>query len=94
MAIISKTKLKILKELAKNPAHGYVLAKKLNITISSIYAHLSELEKAGLITCEVSKRRKIYHLARKGKRLLEFDLKISISLRNVWYFSLCKNIWI
>ena len=71
MTIVSKIKLKILKELAKNPAHGYALAKKLNITISSIYAHLSELEKAGLIACKISKRRKIYRLTKKGKKLLE-----------------------
>lgn len=40
MLIIGSTKLKILKELSKNPLHGYTLSKKLGITISSIYEHL------------------------------------------------------
>jgi len=71
MSIISKTKLAILKELSKQPLHGYALAKKLNITISSIYAHLSELESQGFITHIVSNRRKIYSLTDKGKALLQ-----------------------
>jgi len=70
MSIISKTKLAILQELSKQPLHGYALAKKLNITISSIYAHLSELEQYGFVTSKISERRKVYHLTEKGKVLL------------------------
>jgi len=70
MSIISKTKLAILKELSKQPLHGYALAKKLNITISSIYAHLSELENEGFVKHTTSERRKIYSLTDKGKALL------------------------
>jgi len=71
MSIVSKTKLAILKELSKQPLHGYALAKKLNITISSIYAHLSELEQYGFVTHTISERRKIYSLTKKGKILLD-----------------------
>jgi len=71
MSIISKTKLAILQELSKQPLHGYALAKKLNITISSIYAHLSELEEHGFITHTIFERRKIYSLTKKGKILLD-----------------------
>jgi len=71
MSIISKTKLAILKELSKQPLHGYALAKKLNITISSIYAHLSELEQCGFVTYTTVERRKIYQLTDKGKTLLK-----------------------
>ncbi|RLI78587.1 transcriptional regulator [Archaeoglobales archaeon] len=71
MSIISSTKLKIIKELKENPLHGYALAKKLGITISSIYTHLSELEQEGFVTYTVHKRRKTYELTEKGKKLLE-----------------------
>jgi DNA-binding PadR family transcriptional regulator len=71
MSIISKTKLSILQELSKEPLHGYALAKKLNITISSIYAHLSELEESGFVSHKFSQRRKIFFITEKGKKLLE-----------------------
>jgi DNA-binding PadR family transcriptional regulator len=75
MSIISKTKLAILEELSKQPLHGYILAKKLNVTISSIYAHLSELERYGFVTHTISERRKVYHLTEKGRMLLSLLLK-------------------
>ena len=71
MSIISKTKLAILQELSKRPLHGYALAKKLNITISSVYAHLSELEQYGFVTHTISERRKVYSITEKGKTLLD-----------------------
>ena len=74
MAIISKTKLAILQELSKQPLHGYTIAKKLNITISSVYAHLSELERHGFVTHTISERRKVYSLTEKGKVLLDLFL--------------------
>jgi len=70
MSIVGKTKLAILKELSKRPLHGYALSKKLNITISSVYTHLSELEQYGFVTHTISERRKIYSLTKKGKTLL------------------------
>jgi len=75
MSIISKTKLAILEELSKQPLHGYALAKKLNITISSIYVHLFELEQYGFVTHTISERRKVYSLTEKGKMLLNLLLK-------------------
>jgi len=71
MAIISPAKMRILKELAKEPLHGYALSKRLGVTISSIYEHLSELEREGLIIFEVEGRRKVYRLTNKGEELLK-----------------------
>ncbi len=71
MSVIGKTKLRILRELSKHPVHGYYLSKKLNITISSIYAHLSELEDEGFVFSEVRERHKVYHLTEKGRKLLQ-----------------------
>jgi|GEM_PF-1008476 DNA-binding PadR family transcriptional regulator len=71
MSIIGKTKLAILKELSKEPLHGYILSKRLKITVSSVYAHLDELEKEGLIASSRLERRKIYFLTEKGKDLLK-----------------------
>jgi len=75
MSIVSKTKLAILKELSKQPLHGYALSKKLNVTISSIYAHLSELEEYGFVTHQTSDRRKLYSLTTRGKKLLQLLTK-------------------
>jgi len=71
MTIISSAKMKILKELAKEPLHGYALSKRLGITISSIYEHLSELENEGLVHHKTEGRRKVYRLTEKGKKLVE-----------------------
>ncbi|HID92830.1 MAG TPA: ArsR family transcriptional regulator [bacterium (Candidatus Stahlbacteria)] len=70
MSIVSKTKLKILKVLSKEPLHGYALSKKLGITISSVYAHLSELEVEGFIVHKIEENRKVYKLTEKGKKFL------------------------
>ncbi len=71
MAIISPAKMRILKELAKEPLHGYALSKRLGVTISSIYEHLSELEKEGLVAYRVDGRKKVYNLTEKGQGLLK-----------------------
>ena len=71
MPVISKIKLKILRELEKEPLHGYALSKRLKVTVSSIYTHLNELEKEGFITASESDRRKVYYLTDRGKTLLE-----------------------
>ncbi len=71
MALISETKLAILKELEKQPLHGYVLAKKLNITISSIYSHLNELESYNFVESFYVNRKRVYRLTDKGKLLLK-----------------------
>lgn len=71
MALISKTKLAILKELEKQPLHGYVLAKKLNITISSIYSHLNELKSYNFVESFYVNRKRVYRLTDKGKLLLK-----------------------
>ena len=71
MSIISKTKLKILEELKKNPDHGYTLSQNLELPLTFIYQHLKELREAGLIGIEEKERKKIYHLTEKGEMLLK-----------------------
>jgi DNA-binding PadR family transcriptional regulator len=71
MSIISQTKKKILLEIKDNTFHGYILSKKLEIPISSVYEHLKELREAGLIEYKEEDRRKIYQLTEKGLMLLK-----------------------
>jgi DNA-binding PadR family transcriptional regulator len=71
MSVVSQTKKIILQEIKGNTYHGYILSKKLNIPISSIYEHLKELREARLIKYSKEGRRKIYQLTDKGKMLLK-----------------------
>ena len=71
MSVISHPKKMILQELQKNQCHGYTLAQKLNMPLSSIYEHLKELREAGLVKCSKEGRRKIYQLTDKGEMLLK-----------------------
>lgn len=71
MGIIGSTKKKILQEIQKNPLHGYGLAKKLGVSLSSVYEHLKDLKKHGLVEIREEKRKKLYHLTKKGELLLK-----------------------
>lgn len=71
MSIISQTKKKMLQEIKDNTFHGYILSKKIDIPISSVYEHLKELREAGLIEYKEDGRRKIYRLTEKGQMLLK-----------------------
>ena len=71
MSVISHPKEIILHELQKNQCHGYRLAQKLNMPLSSIYEHLKELREAGLVKYAKEGRRKIYQLMEKGEMLLK-----------------------
>ena len=71
MVIVSTPKKKILEEIRCKPCHGYILSKKLNIPLASIYEHLKELREKKLIESKIEDRRKIYHLTEKGKMLLK-----------------------
>ena len=70
MGIIGQRKKKILKEIEKNPSHGYAISRKLGIPISSIYEHLKDLREHGLVEPRKEKRRKVYKLTKKGEMLL------------------------
>lgn len=67
MELIGTTKKKILLEIAKEPCHGYKLAKALTLPLSTIYGHLQDLKKLGLISSEVKNRQIVYELTEKGK---------------------------
>jgi len=71
MSIVSNPKKIILQEIRKNPCHGYTLAQKLNLPLSSIYEHLKELREKGLIKYTEENRRKIYRLTDRGEMLLK-----------------------
>ena len=70
MSVVSQTKKVILQEIHNNQFHGYVIAKNLNLPLSSIYEHLKELRQAGLVKYSKQGRRKIYQLTDKGIMLL------------------------
>jgi len=71
MSVISHPKKIILQEIKTNQCHGYLLAQKLDVPISSIYEHLKELREAKLIKSTKVGRRRIYQLTDKGKMLLK-----------------------
>ena len=71
MGIIGQRKRRILKEIKKNPSHGYAISKNLKIPVSSIYEHLRDLREHGLVEFKKEKRRKVYRLTKKGKMLLK-----------------------
>ena len=71
MGIVGATKQRILKEIGKGSVHGYTLAKRLGISLSSVYDHLRDLRESGLVAVAGSGRRRIYTLTEKGKHLLK-----------------------
>ncbi len=69
--MLEKTKIKILEILTIEPIHGYGLKKKLNISISSIYAHLKELTDKGFTEIWKKEDKKIYYrITDKGREIL------------------------
>jgi DNA-binding PadR family transcriptional regulator len=71
MGILGSTKKRILKEIGRGPVHGYVLAKRLKISLSSVYEHLRDLREGGLVESEGRGRRRVYTLTERGKHLLK-----------------------
>ena len=71
MGLVPETKVRILEALAEEPAHGYLLAEKLDLSHGYIYTHLKELRDAGMISVvEEDGDRKIYSLTESGEYLL------------------------
>lgn len=71
MGLVPETKVRILAELSVEPAHGYLLAEKLDLSHGYIYTHLKELRDEGMIeVVEEDGERKIYGLTRSGEYLL------------------------
>ena len=75
MELIGGTKKKILLELSKEPCHGYKLAKALTLPLSTVYGHLQDLRKLGLIESKTEDRQIIYNLTQKGKLFIEIVIK-------------------
>jgi len=71
MGIIGSTKERILREIGRGPVHGYTLAKRLGISLSSVYEHLRDLREGGFVAATGKGRRRVYTLTEKGKHLLK-----------------------
>ena len=78
---IGKTKLKILRDIEDGYNYGYIIWKHLRreglmITLPTVYQHLFELEKMGLIKLisktGLTKEKSIYRLTRRGKEILRY----------------------
>lgn len=71
MGLVPETKVRILEMLAEEPAHGYLLAEKLDLSHGYIYTHLKELRETGMIEIvEMDGERKVYELTQNGEYLL------------------------
>ncbi len=81
--------LLILKSLAREPLHGWGIAKRiqslsdevLSVQQGSLYPALHRLENQGWITAdwkdsELGRNAKFYALTREGKKQLELELEI------------------
>ena len=72
MGLVPETKIRILEYLSSEEAHGYEIAKELNLSHGYIYTHLKELREEGMIEIEEERdRKKVYRLARNGEYLLK-----------------------
>lgn len=71
MGIIGTTKRRILEAVKKRSSHGYELADRLGISLSSAYDHLNELHENGFVEFKMKGRRKVYELTENGEKLLE-----------------------
>lgn len=60
-----------MKEIGRGPIHGYALAKKQGISLSSTYEHLRDLREGGLVAAAGKGRRRVYTLTEKGRHLLK-----------------------
>jgi len=77
---IGETKIRILKILREKPQHGYGLQKELTrrynkkLSMPTIYQHLKELEKMGLISRierKEAKRKILYVITKEGLKLMK-----------------------
>jgi len=71
MELMGSTKKKILLGISKESCHGYKLALTLTLPLSTVYGHLKDLEKLGLIKSKMKDRQIIYELTEKGKLFIK-----------------------
>jgi len=60
-----------LREIDKGPIHGYGLANRLGMSLSSAYEHLRDLREGGFVELREVDRRKVYLLTDRGRHLLK-----------------------
>lgn len=84
--------------LLKKPAHGYELMKKLNIlkktkiTQGTLYPTLQRLEELKLIASTMQGVKKIYHLTRRGKRVMKYScLDFCRTFHGIFEDFVCKT---
>lgn len=71
MGLVPETKVRILEALDEEPAHGYLLAERLNLSHGYIYTHLKELRDEGMIeVVDEPEGKKVYGLTENGEYLL------------------------
>jgi len=68
---LGSTKRRVLSEIKKKPIHGYELANRLGISLSSAYEHLGDLRQSRFVDFKEEGRRRVYFLTYKGKYLLK-----------------------
>jgi len=72
MGLVPEAKIRILEELDEEPAHGYLLAERLDLSHGYIYTHLKELRDEGMIqVVDEPEGRKVYGLTENGEYLLK-----------------------
>lgn len=71
MGILGSTKERILREIGRGPVHGYELANRPGISLSSVYEHLRDLRESGLVVAAGRGRRRVYTLTERGRHLLK-----------------------
>lgn len=70
---LTDAKRQILRELRREPQHGYALANELGKQGPTIYEHLQQLEDAKYIKSESKGRRKIYSLTEQGRLTIKAE---------------------
>ena len=71
-ALSDRTKIKIIKELNKQPRYGFELAKQLNLSSPTISHHISKLSDLGLITAKRNENKIFYEV---NQELIEKALR-------------------
>ncbi len=72
MGLVPETKVRILESLDEEPAHGYLLAERLDLSHGYIYTHLKELRDEDMIeVVEEPEGKKVYGLTQSGVYLLK-----------------------
>jgi DNA-binding PadR family transcriptional regulator len=72
MGLVPETKVRILQTLAEEPAHGYLIAERLDLSHGYIYTHLKELRSEDMIgIIEEQDGKKVYGLTQNGEYLLK-----------------------